>query len=64
MYEEILLRVVSEMTSQNRKQITSTRRRLSNRNNPVRKMYVRNPEDWIYSSANKEKLLVLENALE
>ncbi len=33
-------------------------------NNPVRKTYVRNPEDWIYSSANKEKLLELENALE
>ena len=33
-------------------------------NNPVRKIYVRNPEDWIYSSANKEKLLVLENTLE
>ena len=33
-------------------------------NNPVRKLYVRNPEDWIYSSANYEKLLVLENALE
>ena len=32
-------------------------------NNPVIKMYVRNPEDWIYSSANYEKLLDLENAL-
>jgi putative transposase len=29
--------------------------------NPVRKHYVRNPEDWIYSSANrKDGLLVLE----
>ena len=33
-------------------------------NNPVRKKYVKNPEDWIYSSANKEKILELENALE
>ena len=32
--------------------------------NPVRKLYVRNPEDWIYTSANYEKLLDLENALE
>lgn len=29
-------------------------------NNPVRKHYVINPEDWIWSSANTEKLLVLE----
>ena len=33
-------------------------------NNPVRKMYVRNPEDWLYSSVNEEKLLNIENALE
>ena len=32
--------------------------------NPVRKLYVRNPEDWVYSSANNEKLINLENALE
>ena len=32
-------------------------------NNPVRKLYVRNPEDWIYSSANPEKLLDLCDAL-
>lgn len=27
--------------------------------NPVRKQYVKNPEDWIWSSANKNKLLAL-----
>jgi len=27
--------------------------------NPVRKEYVRNPEDWVYSSANPEGLLAL-----
>jgi putative transposase len=28
-------------------------------NNPVRKQYVKNPEDWLYSSANEDSLLVL-----
>ena len=27
--------------------------------NPVRKKYVKNPEDWIYSSANKDELVKL-----
>ncbi len=27
--------------------------------NPVRKEYVRNPEDWVYSSANPEGFLDL-----
>jgi len=29
--------------------------------NPVKKLYVRNPEHWIYSSANPESLLQLDN---
>jgi len=33
-------------------------------NNPVRKEYVREPKDWVYSSANKlDNFLVLENFL-
>ena len=28
-------------------------------NNPVRKSYVKNPENWIYSSANSDNLLAL-----
>jgi len=33
-------------------------------NNPVRKLYVNNSENWYYSSANKLKLLELDNVLE
>ena len=27
--------------------------------NPVRKQYVKNSEDWIWSSANKDRIIIL-----
>ncbi len=31
--------------------------------NPVRKQYVKNPEDWVWSSANSESTIKVELAL-
>ena len=31
--------------------------------NPVRKQYVKNPEDWVWSSANNESTIKLESVL-
>ena len=30
-------------------------------NNPIRKQYVQKSEDWVYSSANPEKLISIDN---
>ena len=31
--------------------------------NPVRKQYVKNPEDWVWASANNESTIKVESAL-